>query len=580
MAEDLRPANAHFSPDSASLSSHRSAHHLSRTALYAHAGWVSFVFLVIFGLGGLLRLVAAHTLTPHVDEGASLLAAHAVAERGFPILPSGTVYTQGATLSYLVAPFVWLGLDQLADLNALRSVVVAAGTIAIYLAYRFATTLTGDYRVGLAMSALVAFDPVSIQWSGHLRMYGLMQAITFGLALAWTLMLSEGASWKRMLAVVLFYWAAVGTHLGSAALLGVAMLVSALVVHRNHLLREWSTLATLAVSGSGAVVLMVLNSMLGSASVGDTNQASSGRPFSFVGDNLLAPFQIIPSDWQIASAAKPQNLFFIVPGALVLLATVVGGRRMLRRRERLTWTGAVVGLAMYWIPMLGVGLFTNSPKERYVLNAHLVGYLFMAIIIVAAIDHWRNLRPAYNVMPPALAQGFTLAIIATLLVSTTWRLDTPVVHPDHNAAMAYVVEHHEPGQPIVSALPAISYLAVSEEDRDDLYFLAGEQNQSRARRYTRYTEDSRLIDYWVGAPAMVNPENIRAFLRDNPNAWIVVDDQRLTEDWAYGGVVEHILLAETVPVATTSGGGLILRPSDKTSADNLAMWSMLFRIDP
>src|SRR5690606_15397841 len=103
MIENLRPADATVTLDSSAIDRDGSPSY-RREALHQYTGWVPVIFLVLVGLGGILRLIAAHTLTPHVDEGASLLAAHAVAERGFPILPSGTVYTQGATLSYLTAP--------------------------------------------------------------------------------------------------------------------------------------------------------------------------------------------------------------------------------------------------------------------------------------------------------------------------------------------------------------------------------------------------------------------------------------------------------------------------------------------
>jgi hypothetical protein len=573
MIDRLRPANATGAHDPVAAGD--DAPHLAGArATHEYTGWVPVIFLVLVGLGGVLRLIAAQTLTPHVDEGASLLAAHAVVERGIPILPSGTVYTQGATLSYLTAPFVWLGLDQLSHLNYLRTVVVVVGSLAIYLAYRFASTVTGDFRVGIVMAALIAFDPLSIQWSGHLRMYGLLQAITFGLALAWSLFLAKGFTWPRALAVVLVYWTAVGTHLGSAALLGIAMFLSALWVHRKGIIRAWSTILTLAASGAGALGLMVLNSTLGSASVGDTEVTSSGRPFSFVGDNLLKPFALNPGEWNWSALTLPENLYFLVPGILVAIATMIGGRQMLRSGNTQARTGAMVALTMYWVPMLGVGLFTSSPKERYVLNAHLLGFMFAAVIVIAALDHWRKIRPDFNIVPPALAQGFTLFLLAALVVGTSWRIENPVVHPDHNAAMEYVVAHHQDGEPIIAALPAIAYLAVDVEDRDDLYFLAGEQNQSRARRYTRYTGEGHLIDYWVGAPAMVDPAKIRQFLRDNPNSWIVVDEHRLTENWAYAGVVEGILLDETVPVATTNGGGLVLRPSAHEAAVNHETWRL------
>lgn len=576
MIDDLRPANADRAPDSVRVNDDLQV----RDVVYARTAWINNIFLVLIGLGGILRLLAANTLTPHVDEGASLLAAHAVVERGFPILPSGTVYTQGALLSYLTAPFVWLGLDDLSDLNALRSVVVVAGTIAIYLAYRFASILTGDQRIGLVMAALVAFDPLSIQWSGHLRMYGLMQAITFGLALAWTLLLSQGATWKRSVAVVLLYWAAVGTHLGSAALLGGAMALSALIVYRMQLLRAWRTLATLALSAAGAGALMVLNSTLGSSSVGDPEKASSEKPVSFVGDNLLTPFAFDIDDIDWAALVRPENLFYLVPGILVALATFIGGRQMLRSARPVTRVGAVVALCMYWIPMIGVGLFTNSPNERYVLNAHLVGFIFMSVIVIAALDYWRDRQPAYNVLPPALAQGMAIAMAAALLFGTTWRIENPVVHPDHNAAMEYVAEHHEPGQPIISALPAISYLALDEEDRDDLYFLAGQQDQDYSRRYTRYVEGQGLTDYWTGSPVLITPQSLSDMLIDYPDAWVIVDRERLSEEWAYQGDIANTLMEETTPVFMAEGGVVVLKPLRHEHATQSQSWQWFFNSTP
>jgi hypothetical protein len=177
-------------------------------------------------------------------------------------------------------------------------------------------------------------------------------------------------------------------------------------------------------------------------------------------------------------------------------------------------------------------------------------------------------------MHPIFARGFSIAIVAALIIGVTWRLQHPVVHPDHHAAMAYVAERHQPGQPVIVALPAVGYLAMDVEDHDDLHFLAGEQDQSRARRYTRTTSDGRLIDYWVGAHAMVNPEQLRIFLRQHPDAWVVVDRERLTEDWAYGGVVEDVLRESTTPVATTSGGGLVLRPAELPARVSGRLWSL------
>ena len=532
------------------------------------------IVMALMVVGGLLRIIAAMVLTPHVDEASSLLAGHAVEERGVPILPSGTVYMQGATLSYVLAPLIRLGFDNLSDLTALRMIVVAAGIATIWFSYRFAHLVTGSQRIGVMMALLVTFDPLSIQWSGHLRMYGVLQVITVGLAFAWTLLLARGWTWKRMAAVVILFWLAVFTHVG-ASLLGGGMFISALWIYRKSLIRQWKVLTTLALSAAGSLTLMLLNRTLGSASVGDPEQESTSRRFSFVGDNLLTPFANSIDEFDWVALTRGSNLFWLVPGAMVAIATLLGARHLLRSKRRIARIGAIVTLSLYWVPMIGVGLFTNSPKERYVLNSHLLGYLFAAVIVAAAVDRWREARPVTPGVHPLASQVFSIALAVTLVWGGTWRLENPVVHPDHHAAMEYVVMHHQPGEPVIVALPAIGYLAMGEENADDLYFLAGEQNQTRARRYTRYTGDGNLIDYWAGVPALTSPARIETFLAQNPDAWIVVDDHRLTEDWAYAGPIAQVLRDNTSPVATTAGGGVVLRPNATAGIADDILWEQL-----
>ncbi|MGH2557445.1 MAG: hypothetical protein ACRDJH_00160, partial [Thermomicrobiales bacterium] len=105
--------------------SRRTASSLEETvddeAELARAGaWAPIVVGAILVVGFLVRLSAADHLGPHIDEAASVMAAHMVAERGLPIFPSDIPYTQGATLSYALAPFVALGFGDLDDLYAMR----------------------------------------------------------------------------------------------------------------------------------------------------------------------------------------------------------------------------------------------------------------------------------------------------------------------------------------------------------------------------------------------------------------------------------------------------------------------------
>src|SRR5262245_18333136 len=91
------------------------------------ATWVPAVIVALVVGAFLIRVSAAEHLSSHVDEAASIMAAQAVAERGAPVFPSGTLYLQGATLSYVLAPVVLAGYGDLDDLAVLRFPSVVAG---------------------------------------------------------------------------------------------------------------------------------------------------------------------------------------------------------------------------------------------------------------------------------------------------------------------------------------------------------------------------------------------------------------------------------------------------------------------
>lgn len=526
---------------------------------------------MILTVGFLLRLAAADWLSPHVDEASSILAAHAVAAHGVPILPSGTVYFQGAPLSYLLVPFVWLGGADLDDLTAMRLVLVAAGVATILLSYRLGRYVTNDPRVGVIMALLVALDPVSVQWSGHVRMYGLLQALTFGLAWAFIRQLNGTPSWRRASVVVALFWVAVFTHIG-AALLWPAMGLAALVVFRRSLFRQAALLFTLLLSVLAPVTLLWLNRVLGTASV-STRDASSEPVLSFVGDNLIAPlarFRTSASEWDWGTLTRATTLSWLIPGLIVALSTIVaalyvrGGNQ--RKLPATTQRAAIVLLSFYWLPVIAVGVFTISPKERYLLHVHLLGYVFVALLIVHFLPRWARTSGWTRRMVTIGSLAALLAVMVTNGAGVAWRLENSTIHPDYNAAMLYVAEHHEPGQPVIVALPAVAYLALDGDDRDDLHFLAGPEDRPRAQRYTRRTERGDLIDYWAGVDSIVTATRLRQILEVHPGAWVVVDRQRLYADWApYAGPMTETLDAMTELEYAAPGGALVLRPGPSVS---------------
>jgi hypothetical protein len=199
-------------------------------AILAALGFVLLLALMI-------RVGAARHLSPQVDEPATLLAAHQIVERGLPILPSDTLYLHGATLSYALAPLVWAGYGDLEDLHKLRMVSVLAGVVAVALTFWLAYRISGAAWVGALAAFLLAIDPLSVQWSAHLRMYSVLQALTLlTLVLALDLLVRPGSR-RSSIGLVVVFWLAIFTHVG-AALIWPALAAVAAIVHGRELLRS------------------------------------------------------------------------------------------------------------------------------------------------------------------------------------------------------------------------------------------------------------------------------------------------------------------------------------------------------
>lgn len=547
-----------------------------RSAAWVHAGLgaTTTVLAASMVLGALTRVIAAMTLSPHVDEPSSVLAAHVVADRALPILPSGAPYFQGYTLSWLLAPFVWLGFGDIEHLKLMRMVLVVAGVAAIWLSFRLGEALTGSASVGAVTAVLVAIDPLGVQWSAHVRMYGLLQALTIALAWAWIVLLRGDRSNRQIAVVVLLYWLAVFTHVGSA-LLGPAMALAALLVFGKRVVRMWRVLVPLALCAIAPLTLLTLNRLFRPPSE-PAREAVATPWWSFVGDNLLAPLarlRLPLDDWQSRITAGI-TLYWLIPMVIVGAATLIGARMMLRRSRGSTDTrvGVVTLLALYWLPMLGVVVFTVSPKVRYLLHLHLIAYPFLALVLVTMIRGAVRERHRVGITAGVVARAAAvLAIGLSIGGGLAWRLDHPVSQPDYNAAMAYVASKQQAGEAVVVTLPPVAWLSVEPATRDDLHFLAGSEGWTRADRYTRVTEGGDRIDYWVGIESIVSTRELKALLDDGGDVWVVADAGRLRDDWTDESEIRKLIREEMYPVHIVDGGAVVYRaqPAETVATNKL-----------
>ena len=353
----------------------------------ARAGsWVGIVLAVGLILAFLLRLAASEQLSSHVDESASVLAVQMVAEKGAPIFPSGTLYLQGATISYLLAPMALLGYGDLDHLNTMRLLSVIAGTAAVAALFLFARHVTGSAAAGLLAALFLALDPVSVRWSGLVRMYALLQLVTILMLLCFLILLRRPATRVVWVGFISLFWFGVFTHIAICLFLPPMGLI-ALWKHRVNLLdRRRDMTAALAAAGVAPVALLGLNRLV---TPPDAAVSDSVPGVSFVGDYLLSFGQLFHpnfASWRLLF--RYSSFGETLPTIIIAMTCLLLGRYVLGMpdagaeiRERRNMLGVL--LALYWAPILLVAAFATEANERYLLHLHPIG---LALIVLGVHD--------------------------------------------------------------------------------------------------------------------------------------------------------------------------------------------------
>jgi hypothetical protein len=123
----------------------------------------------------------------------------------------------------------------------------------------------------------------------------------------------------------------------------------------------------------------------------------------------------------------------------------------------------------------------------------------------------------------------------------------------------YVAARHNPGEPILVALPAVAYLTLG--DVDDVQFLAGPRDSARTSRYTRPMPSGTRDDYWIGVPAVTSVADLCGVMRAHPDSWLVLDQSRLKSKSAFGGPMKHVIDG-AAEAELTVNGAMVLRPME------------------
>ena len=531
---------------------------------------VTVLLLLALFYGALGRFSASRHLTTHIDEPASVLAANMVAEKGLPIFPSGVPYFQGAFLSYVLAPFTWFGFGGIEHLQTQRLVSVAIGVLTIFFTWKLAKQVSGSAWIGAIAALLVASDPISVKWSGLVRMYAPLEL--FAVLVLWmmALVLMEGPTRRRLALATLFFWLGIFTHIATA-LLWPAIALASLAVYGRSLRRERMDVSvTLAAMVVAPVFLTAMNTLLKRG--GATPSAGGELPaVSFVGDHLLT-FNALtrPSfgAWEelyINSALAGTMPYIMVLVSALLIGILYFGRGSDSTTRPLR-IGAGLVLLAYWLPVIIVGIATQEPQERYVIHIVPSGFVLVALAIQQLAWRIRELpslsSDSNSGWQRRVLIGCTVGLAAILVInqiSAAFGLQQDrVLDPDYVAASNYVHDRREPGEPVFSAMTPAPYLVFGNDT--GLNFISGSPYSSRTKRYVRVNAQGESLDYWIGVPSVYLMNDLCRMIIDNPDAWIIIDSTRLLSQNFMGGEWAHMIIGMTYQPYWDESGMLVLRP--------------------
>jgi 4-amino-4-deoxy-L-arabinose transferase-like glycosyltransferase len=458
--------------------------------------WPSILTLaLLLGLALALRWRYIREISLFVDEFVTAWAAHNVLERGLPIFPSGNVYPHGLVFTYLVAPFLLGGFDE---------VLVRTPGLLVSLAALPAAYLTGrrlfSEEAGLVAAAAMAVDPDLIVWGGRARMYGLLQLLVLLAVFFYHRGLARECARDRFLAMGLLV-AAVFTHAEAAFLLPVLGLATLVALPWRRLLRR-DVLLPFALGGAGAVAFFLV------AKYGQPNHLETlekeGRGYLDLSTDLLrGPLAFGPA------LAAPHRLVF---GLLALLGLALLFRPRFQRGSALTYLYTVLGgLLGFLITLAG----PSWQRERY---------LFLALPLLFLIGGQVLAWLAGKLVLPALARRWlpaALALLVALYVGLAGTGRAYVQEWGYDLAFRNLEANWQPeaGDRVATSMSTAALLYLG---RNDAFAI----QQGYEEYVVERPGDGLPADLWTATPVLTTTAAFLDLLEDAPRLWFVTDGWR------------------------------------------------------
>ncbi len=542
-----------------------------------------FILLILLTLATWLRWQFITQIQPYPDEFATLLAVQMILEKGLPVLPSGLFYEHGLLFSYFgAATSTLFGFHR----EVVRSTSVLCGLLTIGLTWWLGRRWFSN-QVGLIAAAFMTVAPTAILWSGRARMYALLQlAVLLTVSLAYTGLISKRPLYRWLALCCLL--ASTLTHFVAITIIPPLVLVSVFLIWVNNQQQltadrrlrshdgHWSA-ANALLWFEGLTVANIIGLAFMVKRLG---QPKGIAPVSAEHEGIL---QSMGQVWRIYSDLsfdlwenwRAIGSFFTGPGmdtlsVLALLGlglTVIGmgwGQRLwlcinskgvslsTPPKEGMLFSppwavgGAVVQLFLASLIVLTTleMLFFVAPDRR----DH--KYLFMLLPLlcllaaqgISQVSHILG-RYIHYLLPTFIRLGGCVVMMAGLWFATADVLAKPGL--DYDSAFAFVKEHWQSGDQILTGTPAASFLYLGQND----YYAV---QADRGYEYRLLPTGDNIVDRWVGSPWLGTDEALHTALSQSDRVWLVLERWGLVQEY-YPPLTQQRLLAATQFIAEFNG---------------------------
>ncbi len=502
-----------------------------------------YAALLIILLGFAWRVDFLLNSHPYIDEYFTIVAARAVQEQGYPLIPSGLFYSHGFLYTYIVA-----------FLGGLISVAGASDILQAEMVYRLPNLLISvgamamlygvtrrwfGWQAGLVAVALMAIYPHGIVWGARVRMYTLVFLVVPFLAYAFYRVAANPTNKGWYALALLTFSAGVLAH-NWVVLLVPLLLIGVIVVgwwSNRTTIRRWQWW----LPGLTIIIIFVAISLyLQSLWLDTAETASQNRGWQGIGQAIIGrinPTTALSGNSQFLQQFVWNNSFNLV----VLIGTVIGlvGLFLLYRAYR-----GQAATKSYFRPMLYLYILFMGIAAEFLLllepglkqPRYASPILLLAFIILGGWTHLllNGLSGRFLLLArsEALFSGALILMVLIGLGYLSYKQLPKIFYEGlppvaYEKAFQFVRVNSVEDQTVLTPLPAAASLYLP----DPGYFAA----QNATNTFVHINTRGVLGDRWMGAPWLHTASQLKEVLQQHAVVWLVIDElsfeSQFNSDW-------------------------------------------------